>query len=69
MTPKHEFAHREFLEIRIDTDEISKLHDFLSIGKHFIKEWKLSTNKEEELTKFATDFLENWNTFTKQDRG
>ena len=66
--PKHEFAHREFLEIRIDVDEISKLHDFLSIGKHFLKEWKLSPQKEAELSKFVEGFLQNWDTFIKKER-
>ena len=66
--PNQEFAHREFLEIRIDIDEISKLHDFISIGRHFIKEWKLSTNKEEEMEKFATEFLADWEEFSRKER-
>jgi len=66
--PNQEFAHREFLEIRIDIDEVSKLHDFLSIGKHFIKHWQLSPAKEEELEKFVTEFLENWETFSRKER-
>ena len=68
MTPKHEFAHREFLEIRIDTDETNKLHDFLSLGQHFLDKWELSPQKEAELKKFATEFLADWNTFIKEEK-
>lgn len=67
--PNQEFAHREFLEIRINIDEVNKLHDFLSIGKHFIKQWDLTPGKEEELEKFAKDFLADWEAFSKKERG
>ena len=66
--PKQEFAHREFLEIRIDTEETRKLHDFIAIGKHVLKEWELSPQKEEELEKFATEFLADWDTFIKEEQ-